>query len=201
MVDFETLKRKLYFSYHRDGILDLVVGLTMLGFGINMNTESSAFIVLSWIGLILYGPLKSTITIPRMGYVQFDDARTRRSQLLALLGIGIGTLILFVSFSLIMRGDNVSAEFDTWFREYYLLILGGIPAVALAITAVQTGVYRLLGHSLLILVVIFAGIRLNISESFYVMGLGGVISLIGLWLLIRFMRQYPVQKEGDYDFH
>lgn len=197
--DFETLKRKLYLSYHQDGILDLAVGLTILGFGISMAMESGATIVFSWLGLILYAPLKSAITIPRMGFVQFDTERKRRTQLLIMLAIGLITLALFVGLFVFMRSNNFSAEFEVWFRQYYLLVLGALPAFVLAGVALWLGVYRLLLHSLLILGIIFAGIQLNLPEPTYVMVLGGIISLIGAGLLLSFMRKYPAQKEATHD--
>ncbi len=36
--EFDTLKRKVYLAYHQDGILDLVAGSVVLGFGTFMLT-------------------------------------------------------------------------------------------------------------------------------------------------------------------
>ena len=196
-VDFEALKRKLYLSYHQDGILDLAVGLTILGFGISMQMDSGASIILSWFGLILYAPLKSAITVPRIGFVQFDEASKRRAKLLMMLGIGLATFVLFLGLFFFVRSGNLSAEVDVWLRQYYLLVLGAFPALILAGAALWLGVYRLLVHSLLIVGIIFAGIQLDLPEPTYVMFLGGVISLIGLWLLVRFVRKYPAQAENE----
>ena len=198
-IDFEALKRKLFLSYHQDGILDLVIGLCILGFGFSMNMESSAYIILSWLGLILYAPLKSAITIPRIGFVQFDNASKRRNRLLAMLGVALATFVLFLGLFVFLRSDNFSAGIDAWFRQYYLLVLSFFPAIIFAGAALWTGVYRLLVHALLIVGIIFAGIQLNIHEPYFVMFLGGIIFLIGLWLLIRFVRRYAVQKEEEHD--
>ena len=198
-IDFEALKRKLFLSYHQDGILDLVIGLCILGFGFSMNMESSAYIILSWLGLILYAPLKSAITIPRIGFVQFDNASKRRNRLLVMLGVALATFVLFLGLFVFLRSDNFSAGIDAWFRQYYLLVLSFFPAIIFAGAALWTGVYRLLVHALLIVGIIFAGIQLNIHEPYFVMFLGGIIFLIGLWLLIRFVRRYAVQKEEEHD--
>ena len=146
-VDFEALKRKIYLSYHQDGILDLAIGLSILGFGINMSTESGAFIILSWIGIMMYTPLKSAITIPRIGFVQFDSARKRRTKLLLMLGTGLMTLSLFLGAYMFFQTDNFSAEFESWFRQYYLLILAAFPAILLAAAGIWLGVYRFLLHA------------------------------------------------------
>ncbi|MCP4422712.1 MAG: hypothetical protein GY805_39390 [Chloroflexi bacterium] len=197
-IDFEALKKKLYLSYHQDGILDLVIGLSILGFGINMYTDSSAFIVLSWFGIMLYAPLKARITIPRMGYVQFDEVRTRKTKQMVMLAIGMSTFSLFLGLFVFVRSDNFSASFSQWFEQYYLLVLGAFPAIILAGAALWLGVNRLLLHALLIVGIIYAGIQLDVPEPYYVMVLGGIISLVGLWLLVRFLQKYPKkQKEND----
>ena len=198
-VDFEQLKRKLYLSYHRDGILDLAVGITILGFGISMAMDVGATIVFSWIGLFLYAPLKSAITIPRLGFVQFESETKRKTNLIYRLVLGLGTFALFFGLVIFLWADKLPPDFTTWLRQYHMLVLGALPAIALVVTAWRTGVYRLLVDALLIVVIILAGIQLQIAEPTYVMVAGGVLSLIGLGLLLSFMRRYPAQKEADND--
>lgn len=200
-VDFEGLKRKLYLSYHKDGILDLAVGLSILGFGISMAVESGAAIVFSWIGLILYAPLKSAITIPRLGFVQFDAETKRKTNLVYLLVLGLGTFALFFGLAIFLWADNLPTDFEAWLQQYHLLVLGELPAVALAVMAWRTGVYRLLLDALLIVAIILAGIELQMAEPTYVMVAGGVLSFIGFGLLLQFVRKYPVQKEAGNDLY
>ncbi|MCB8925828.1 MAG: hypothetical protein H6652_09415 [Ardenticatenaceae bacterium] len=198
-VDLEALKRKLYMSYHQDGILDLAVGLSILGFGISMAMDVGVTIVFAWIGLILYAPLKSAITISRMGYVQFETEAKQKSNLLYLLLLGLGVLALFFGLVAFLRSDNLPTDFEGWLRQYHMLLLGALPAVALTVTAWRTGVSRLLVDALLIIGIILVGIWLQWPEPTYVMVTGGVLSLIGFGLLARFVRKYPVQKEDGYD--
>ena len=198
-VDLEALKRKLYMSYHQDGILDLAVGLSILGFGISMAMDVGVTIVFAWIGLILYAPLKSAITISRMGYVQFETEAKQKSNLLYLLLLGLGVLALFFGLVAFLRSDNLPTDFEGWLSQYHMLLLGALPAVALAVTAWRTGVSRLLVDALLIIGIILVGIWLQWPEPTYVMVTGGVLSLIGFGLLARFVRKYPVQKEDGYD--
>lgn len=198
-VDFEGLKRKLYLSYHQDGILDLAVGLSILGFGISMAMDVGATIVFSWLGLMLYAPLKSAITIPRMGFVQFDAETKRKTNLIYMLVLGLVTFALFFGLVIFLWADNLPTDFDAWLRRYHMLVLGALPAIALVVMAWRTGVYRLLVDAFLIVAIILAGIQLQIAEPTYVMVAGGVLSLIGFWLLARFVRKYPVQKEAGND--
>ena len=43
--DFGPLKRKIYLAYHQDGILDLVAGSVVVGFGTFMLTDNIAFLM------------------------------------------------------------------------------------------------------------------------------------------------------------
>jgi len=66
---FKDLGRKAYLSYHQDGLIDILIGLGILGFGLMMLTDSVVFNMLAWMPIIFYVPLKNRITVPRFGYV------------------------------------------------------------------------------------------------------------------------------------
>ena len=44
--EFDTLKRKVFLAYHRDGILDLSLAPILLGFSIFMATKIVIFLIL-----------------------------------------------------------------------------------------------------------------------------------------------------------
>jgi hypothetical protein len=69
------LKRKVYFAYHQDGILDLVAGSVVLGFGADMLTGNIFFLMAGWLMIMLYMIIKQRVTIPRFGYVRFDSEK------------------------------------------------------------------------------------------------------------------------------
>jgi len=73
--EFDTLKRKVYLAYHQDGILDLVAGSVVLGFGTFMLTDNIAFLMAGWFVMTMYVFLKNRITIPRFGYVRIDSQK------------------------------------------------------------------------------------------------------------------------------
>ena len=77
-VDLKAIERKAYLSYFEDGLWDMVVGLFILCFGIDMATgsPSSSFVLPS---VMLVGwAIKKSITYPRIGYVRFAPARRLR---------------------------------------------------------------------------------------------------------------------------
>ena len=74
-LDFKQLQSKMYFSYHNDGIIDLTVGLCAVGFAIFMATELVALLILAWLPMLVYIPLKQGLTRPRLGFVRFSSPR------------------------------------------------------------------------------------------------------------------------------
>ena len=93
--DFKNLAQKAYLSYHQDGIIDLIIGWVALFFGLNMITENSTFLFVSWLAFIMYMPLKNRFTVPRFGYINFDSKVSRRATIIVTFLV-LGVLVLFV---------------------------------------------------------------------------------------------------------
>ena len=74
--DFKKLQQRTYASNHQDGLLDIIIGLGFIGFGLNMAFDNSAFIFLAWMPIIFYVPFKNRITVPRIGYVKFSTSNS-----------------------------------------------------------------------------------------------------------------------------
>ena len=74
-INLKDIEKKVYMSYHQDGILDISLGLLILLFGIAMYTHLTPFVGLIPILVMGVGYLaKKFVTIPRMGYVNFSNA-------------------------------------------------------------------------------------------------------------------------------
>lgn len=198
-INFKDLQQKTYLAYHKDGLIDTLVGLGILGFGLNMATDSSAFIVLSWIPFILYAPLKKMITVPRLGYVKFDSERTTSVKMTKMMFVGVATLALFLGLFVFARGDSMAADMSALFKKYHMLLLGSFVAIAFVVGAALSGIKRFYVQAGLALLVLIGGIELGIEEPVYVLIWGGLTFLIGAWLLVRFLQQYPILKGDEND--
>ena len=97
--EFGPLKRKVFLAYHRDGILDLVAGTVVLGFGLNMLTGNIFFLMAGWLAMMLYFLIKQRVTIPRFGFVRFESQKKTVQK--AWISVGIG--VLFVAFFLTLN--------------------------------------------------------------------------------------------------
>ena len=67
------LRRKAYLAYHQDGIIDILIGATMIGFALWILLGYVLFTFISWLSFGFYVQLKNTITVPRFGYVRFQQ--------------------------------------------------------------------------------------------------------------------------------
>ncbi|MFQ5436158.1 MAG: hypothetical protein ACE5FD_14900 [Anaerolineae bacterium] len=196
-MEFKEIRQKVFLAYHGDGLVGALVGLGIIGFGVGMATDASAFIVLSWIPFMLYVPLKSRITISRIGYVKFDSARTTSNRLILTLLTGIGTLAMFLGLFVFVRTGEMSRSMTELLGKYYMLLLGSFVAIAFVVGGALAGIKRFFAQAVLAMVVLMTGIELGIDPPVYVMVWGGLTFLIGAVLLVQFLRRYPVIHEGD----
>lgn len=190
--DFKKLQQRTYKSYHQDGLIDMIIGLSFIGFGLNMAFDNSAFIFLAWLPIILYVPFKNRVTVPRIGYVKFTAPNRI---LFGAVIAGLLVLLLGIFVFLIAGPDQIPAPMNAWLKQYHMLLLGSITALFFAGAALITSITRLYTHAILIVAIFAVGTWLNIAPAIYVITTGLLIEVVGIWMLARFLRKYPVASE------
>jgi hypothetical protein len=191
--DFKKLQQRTYASYHQDGLIDIIIGWAIFGFGLNMALDNSAFLFMSWLPIILYVPLKNRTTVPRIGYVKFSSSNS------LVLGIVLAVLLVLLLgiFILLIVGPNlIPVQITEWFRQYYLLLFGSLVGLGFAGTALATGISRFYAYAVMIVLVFAAGLWLKIPEPIYVLTAGLVMLGAGIALMVRFLRKYPRTNEA-----
>lgn len=190
--DFIELQQRTYASYHQDGLIDMIIGWAILGFGINMALDSSAFLFLGWLPIVFYVPIKNRVTVPRIGYVKFSASNS------LIIGIVLAVLLVLLLgiFILLIVGPNIiPVQINEWFSEYYLLLFGGLLGLGFAGTASATGITRFYAYAIMLVLIIAGGIWLNVPAAIYVIAAGLVIEIVGIILMVRFLRRYPMANE------
>jgi hypothetical protein len=190
-LDLKAMERKAWKSYYQDGMWDIFMGLMMIAMGVDLLTqEGPAFYALMGVTALSPFFIKRFITMPRLGYVKFGPMRRTRNKLvMAVIAfsilIGIGGFVAY----------TIGAEPPS----------GVFPAIAVfvifavfALMAYLLEFPRLYGYAMAFSLSI--GLAITI-EDFVPMVLfltfGGIGLVIGLVMMARFVRRYPViRTEG-----
>lgn len=191
------LERKAYLSYHQDGVIDIIVGLGTLAFGIYLAIDQLFFMLAAWLFLIAYVPLKRWITVPRFGYIEFGPERTHSQRLRGLISITflviLVALILLIGIPGVLPGGVLIA-----LRLYSELLFGIILAFLLFGAALMSEFKRFYAYAGLAVLLTAIAYWLALPAYGYTLALGGLILFSGLWMLARFLRRYPlVPEEGS----
>jgi len=207
-IDLKEIEKKVWTSYFEDGIWDIFLGLLILGMGLAPLLEDigmglSEYWIISTMlpAMIFLFVGKKYIAIPRMGVVKFGPKRKAKLKkmqailfIVLILGLIIGILVatsiispelakgisipILVWIGVFIIGFSLAAYLLDFNRLYLYGVLYAIPHPA----------RMMLKHT------DFAGISLSI---FFVSA--AVMVAIGMVLLIRFLRKYPLPEEVSND--
>jgi hypothetical protein len=191
--DLKQLQQRVYWSYHQDGLVDILFGLGVIGFGLMLLTGNVIFNILAWFPLIFYAPIKRAVTVPRLGYVEIESKRSLRWGVISVV-IGVAVLFLVLMLPIMLRNGLLPESWQALLSAYDMLIIGGLLLIPLIIVSALTGLRRLLGYAGLIILGILIGIQLGIEPGIYMIALGAIILLVGAIYLVRFLSRYPVQQ-------
>ncbi len=190
-LNLKELERKAWQSFQQDGLMEVFLGaLLVLAFLAGIAGEQRFFV---YIVMLLLGPMlfltKRYVTVPRIGQVQFGPKRKANQRLLAVVAVvAVGlTLALML---LAMRGSS-------WLRDNHVLIsfgLGGMVALVFTAMAYLKDFPRLYIVGLLIGAAFTVTQLLDNPAPLLVVG--SILFVVGLAILARFVRQYPVPSAG-----
>ena len=192
-LDLRPLREKLFLTYHEDGIIDMTIGLSAIGFGIFMATEMVALLILAWLPMLLYYPMKQSLSVPRLGFVRFTSKKTSvlRYSLTALIGLLV--LVLFIILSIYGRGQT-SAAYKDWMRQYHMAVYGAILGLLSIGVALFSGMRRFYLYGLLTFLAPTVSALIGVETFIPVLGVGSLLAASGLLMALRFVRAYPLQE-------
>lgn len=194
-IDLKEIERRAYLTYHKDGILDIYLGMGIMSvasvFFFEVFLTSTGIIALF---PILYAASKKQYTIPRLGYVKFSQTtqgRARNSVTLALLLGSMSAVAGFFAFySVISTGQSfVEPLIENWRITMAVILLG-----VFSLFGYVSDLRRMYYYGLLSSIVFVSGLFLPIPGYMLVLAVGGIISINGITLLYRFTKEYPIQK-------
>lgn len=189
-------ERKLYLSYHEDGVLDLIAGLPVLMFGLGMIFDATMLFILTFLPIVLYLPMKQMITLPRMGYVRFTPKRRRKNSIGMVALFIAGTLSLIMGIVAFLGFEGRGLNLRAFMLEYGQLVFGVVMAAPYALISFFFGFRKFAGYAVLVFAGWLSAFLFAIPEGIPVVLAGGLISLIGLVALVRFLADNSRPGQG-----
>ena len=193
--DLKQVERESFLIYFNDGILELVVGIIMVGIYGCLQYDIPPLIgVWAAVGLPLWALMKRLITAQRVGIVNFkgeSERRHRRSKQLFRLGLGAFMITGLLVFLLLKK---LSLDFHATFQALPMAPFYLIGIMGLVILAWNFRMNRYWYLALLVFLVASISPLLNSDGLLGFLLLGIVFMAIGLNLLVKFLRTYPKPK-------
>lgn len=181
-----TLESRLFRQYWDDGLLDLFAGIGVAGIAafwaldlVALGAVAPAVLAAFWV------PIRRAVVEPRIGLVEFSNARANRNVRLGVGSAVVGGAMLvgFVGLTLSAHSRSLSA---------LSLISPGVPAFLLALLALFAGWGLGLARFLVYAVVLClggVGVVLIDARPEIAMAVGGFVMLLsGGWRMARFLR-------------
>ncbi len=185
------IQRKVYLSFFQDGLWDIFLGLFILGWGLAILTELAYLVGAFFISIYftVWG-VKKWLTYPRIGYARFSETSRRRITTRFLI-LGVAVLLAGVMAGVVW---GIGAR-PQWLADYFPLIFNGMLAAIVCFVAYWARVNRFYLYAVLIFLGAVFHLWMAIRWEFGFIGAGGIIVLIGVGMLIMFIRKYPKMVE------
>jgi hypothetical protein len=201
VINTKEIERRAYLTYHKDGIIDIYLGLSIVMLStIFVGTEAWLIMFGGMGGTIALIPIfyresKKMYTFPRLGYVKFSEKKGRsRNSIMMLLGLGtLSSLLGLWAFYLGTKGDFLWVETIVahwhWFLAFLFLGL-------FLLFGYITDLKRLYYYGLGSFVLFASGNFVPVKGFWLVLALGGAMMTTGVILLQRFKREYPLESRA-----
>jgi hypothetical protein len=182
--------RNPYLVYHEDGLLDICLGLALLMFGVVLIANYPAFsgLILALLYPILMAA-KQDITATRIRPADLSPAQVAGRMKAMSITLGVSLVIGVLLLALTM--GNLPLWLDSWLDRYLMAAILVAVAGLFVVWGLQSGAKRLFIYAGLILVARVSSFWLDLTLPQYAIALGVIISLIGLVVTARFMRDHP----------
>ena len=201
-IDLKGLERKAWTSYLQDGLLDMFLGLLLLGMGVFLVVPDAGvsdsvgmviFVGLQVTGLVLLGAGKRYITVPRIGRAEFGAARKERKRK---AGMYVSVAFLLLLLLLFLGRTAMDTLFGPVLGETGLTIGVGVAiAAGIWLAAYFKDFPRGYVHGALYGIAFSWAFLFDKPIVFVVAG--AIILLIGLVVFLRFLGKYPAPEGGE----
>jgi hypothetical protein len=185
--------------FHQDGVLEVVMGATLLNFGFDILNKMSFTSLFTYIPIVLMSAMKNQITISRIGFVAFDGDETsvRNWNLVTAAGM----VVILVALSLFVLNDTLKIREIISLpatSQIPSLLTGLVLALGSLAGAVFIPLKRFYAYAAAALLIGVAGLFLFPAQV-AAFAIAGVLLGNGVRMMIQFSRKYPLNKNDMKD--
>ncbi len=194
-IDLQGIRRQVFLYYAEDGLLDIAIGLVILGFGLLLLLDLPGLVgLLGLVALLVWYLGKDRLVIPRVGSITPGRELKERFKgfFINLVLIGAGILVLFL-----LGGSRGGSPFS----RYSLSVFGLVVALGISSLGLLLDTARFYYYAGLVFLALTGGDLLSLSVTAFdpflaaVIGAGFLILAAGLIVHIRFLVKYPIVRE------
>lgn len=186
---------KRYLNYHGDGLLDIFLGLAALWFGFTIATDAVAYMAIASILFYSFALLaKQIITAPRLRPDEMSShhaTKLQRTKILALAVTLLLGLLFFALAYLLVFTETLPLWLEIFLDNYLTTVILFMVIAIMAYLGVVAKVWRLISYAGLILFAFVSYLWFPLALSVYAFVIGGIALLIGMVLLVKFLRTHP----------
>ena len=197
VVDLKQVERRIYLSYHQDGLIDIFVGAALLcvSLMIWLLPEFWFFLIAGLVAFTTsFAGLKRVITIPRIGYVEFSPTRQRKTQ------------YLFLAFTVILVVFNILGIIAIFYPPlgillfeslFTILIVGVIGGLIFAAIGYSSHIRRFYSYGIILISSALFTFLFPVLVVLPGLVLGFIMIFYGALLLYWFVKRYPKELHGE----
>jgi hypothetical protein len=171
-------------SIFDDGLFEFLLGTMLLLLGIATAVPDDRLLYPFYFGLIaVFWVLKWRVVLPRAGVVRFASARRQRT-VLAVAVLLASTMLTSAVTALLAMGGGAGA----WLRAHPVVFDAGFPllmVIVFSTLAVLLEVARV--HAIGVVFALAFGVQMWVGQRIGLLVGGGLVSLAGLVLFVRFL--------------
>jgi hypothetical protein len=193
-MNLKELERQAHRALNQDGIIDLALGLSALSTALLNILGSDAQGWFWWIFVAFVPLAKRKITYPRVGYAEFNNQRRKWARLMVILIIlGVMTLgwLLFYFKYISILPENIIRAVDYGLPIYMLAFVVAVVFACALLYGKAMGLKRMYYYAGIIAVCFLLHFFKPLKLEYYLLAVGSVMTVVGSFLFVRFLRKYP----------
>lgn len=202
--DLERIRGRVFAAYFEDGLFELTLGLSLVLWGCLFLADLAYMMWLPWILFASSLPAaKKRYVAARVGYVALPSRKEK---------IRLGAVILFTLLALLgvvvliltarQRLPGWLESFLTAMFEFgrFSAVVGVVLAGVFGFLGLRSGMSRYYAFAVLFgvggVVASFLKVEVPIRFALLLIGAGGLVTVSGLAVFLRFLNNNPLPKEG-----